>query len=262
MLSQEEKVKYLRQISNPLAEIEFEDFFTNPNLYLCGEPISRVLEGQFFDCLVCYVKCGLCYAQTALAMFLLRDEPSARLVQGWAKGMYKNERCRHAWVECERDGAWHVVDFAWLPWDCVPVPRGAYYELIAAEPLWTCESQEFWQDSYNLLNYACCQKPATSWILPQLMVDYMPDPHKDDNAVGFYFPSEDSCLRNDWRYGKTMIPQAFFFTMDGGAVNQRVVKELIARPGLRQVSPRTRWKAAHQQYRLSERIGMMVCYPV
>jgi len=256
-----EELRKERTEENPLANLEFEEFFTNPKLYLCGEPVDKVLGKRFFDSLNYYVKCGLCYGQAALAMFLLKDNPSARLVQGWGIGTRDQERHRHAWAECEYNGAWCVVDFAWIPWECVPMPKEMYYELTAAEPLWVCESREFWRDSYNRLNFERCQDPKTSWILPQLMADYMPDPYEDEEtATGFDFPSEKSCLRNDERYGETMIPQAFYFTTDGGAVSQRVVRELMAKPG--PVSPRTRWKAAYQQYRLSERIGIIVRYPV
>lgn len=245
----------IRPENNPLYRIDFREFFTNPDLYLCGEPIKKVLENQFFVCLSCYIGCGLCYAQAAIAMFLLRDNPSARIVQGWARGLRNDEVVRHSWVECQYHNAWYVIDFAWLQVKHLPVPKEWYYNMrmTEAKPTWICQNRKFWRDSYNQLNFERLSRPETSWILPQLIMDYLPAPIQAGKSQhGFCFPSEDGRLRNHPAYGRIMIPQVFYCTKNGGPINQRVIKELM-RPGVLEVSPQTRWQAADQHRRLLER---------
>lgn len=247
----------IRVVDNPLAEAKFEELFTNPDLYLCGRPVKQVLENRFFDCLNHHVRCGMCYPQSALAMFMLHDDPTARLVQGWARGLREDKVVRHAWVECQRDGAWYVIDLSWIPLELVPIPRDWYCsgKIVEAEPLWICNSQGFWQESFNQQNYELCQSPQTSWILPQLLNSYRPNPDQgSEPKVGLWPLPDNSVLRNDARYGKVMVPQIFRHTLDGGLISREVVDELMC-PGLVKISEETRRTVQEQYAKLCTKVG-------
>jgi len=244
---------------NPLSGITFEELFPHSNLYLCGEPIKQVFENQFFESLNHYVLCGFCYGQSALAMLMLKGDPTARIVQGRARGTREHGVFRHCWVEIERGNNWYVIDFAWFPWTVQPIPLEWYYDplVVKAEPLWACESREFWQMHLSNIIFDKCSRPQTSWVLPQIIWGFMPPTNHVTYAVGCGFNIPDIEYLRDPAVGRIMIPQAFRF--NDVFLDKHVIKELM-QPGLTEVSPRTKYQAERQYWRLCKKVHAQEIY--
>ena len=243
----------IRPDNHPLAGIEFEDLFTNPELYLCGRSIRKVFENQFFESLNHYAKCGFCYGLSTLAMLMLKDDPTSRIVQGWAKGLRVNETFRHCWVEIKRDGKWYVIDLGWFPWDLQPIPKEWYYDpfLAKAKSVWTCHHHEFWQRFLPNILFDKCSHPQTSWVLPQIIWSFIPPNDHANHKAGYGFKAQDIKYIRSPKVGRVMIPQAF--RLNEGVVDTRVIKELM-QPGVVEVSPQAKYKAEKQYCKLCKKV--------
>lgn len=238
---------------NPLHDIEFEDLFTNTDLYFCGKPIKQVFENQFFDCLNIHVDCGFCYGLSGLAMLMLKDDPTAQIVQGMARSPLSKKRLCHCWVEIQRDGEWYVVDLGWsFMLKRRVTPREQYYDpsSIAAESQWTLKHREFWRLYLPNILFKKCSRWRTSWLLPQFIWCFSPP---TDPGYGFVGCHDEEFLKHlrDPRLGRAMTPQAFRF--NGVIVDQHIVKELL-QPGLMEASPLAKDKAERHYQRYCRKL--------
>lgn len=245
--------KHIRPENNPLAGIKFENLFTNPELYLCGQPIKKVFEHQFFESLNHYTLCGFCYGLSTITMLMLKDDPTSKIVQGLARSAREREDLRHCWVEIERNGEKYVIDFGWFPWYLQPIPLEWYYDprIVEAKPLWTCYNREFWQRHLTKILFEKCSHPQTSWVLPQIIWCSTPPDDPIDRTSGYGFRAHDVKYLRSPKVGRIMIPQAFRF--NSGIIDAHVIKELM-QPGLVEVSPKTRYKAEKQYRKLCRKV--------
>ena len=251
--------KRIRPENHPLAGIAFENLFTNPELYLCGEPIKKVFENQFFESLNHYALCGFCYGLSTLAMLMLKDDPTAKIVQGRARSARESGILRHCWVEIQRSSRWYVLDLGWFSYHLQPIPRDWYYDpmMVQAKPVWTCRSREFWQRHLPNILFEKCSRPQTSWVLPQIIWCSTPPNNRGSHAVGCGFRDHDVEYLRSPKVGRVMIPPAF--KLNEGVVDAHVIQELM-QPGLVEVSPRTKHKAEKHYQRLCRKVDAQEIY--
>ena len=247
--------KQARPGTNPLARVKFEELVTNPNLYLCGEPIKKVFENQFFESLNYYTHCGFCYGLSAFTMLMLKDDPTAKIVQGEAKGVLEKGQLHHCWVEVYRHQKQYVIDPSWFPWRLQPIPRDWYYnpDTMNAKSMWECQNNKFWQKPLPSLMFEKCSDPRTSWVLPQLIWCFTPPHDSKHHSTGLGFRDPDQDFLKNPKAGQTMFPPVFRF--NNGVINTRIVKELM-RPGLVEVSPRSQYRACRQSQRLARKVRL------
>ncbi len=136
-------------------------------MYLYGVELTKWLDTnlQLMDKVQYYLSDGLCFECTALSMLLLKDCPTAKIIQGasWVRG----ERLRHAWVEFEIDGMEFVSDLSWT----IPgiSPKRTYViEYPKREVHWVCDYEMFWGLIRSRELYECMQNPESSNVFDEL----------------------------------------------------------------------------------------------
>lgn len=163
------------QIPDYIEEIqdEFNNAFMRvataaDELYLDNVKIFDVISHQFLVEMYDILGYGLCYEAAALAMMLLKDNPTARLVLGTAENRHEtHERCDHAWVEFEENRVPFAVDFAWFENEFC-IPRIVHVDICRSIIYHTYSYKEFWQMSLSKKLYALIHERKTSYILPWL----------------------------------------------------------------------------------------------
>lgn len=138
-------------------------FSQSEHLYLCGYKLANYLEfdSGFFIRLQSYLGVGLCFELSALAMFLLEGESSARLHQGYI--YIHGVQYRHAWVEFISGGMPFVADLAWS----LPVIMPAHVHMRGfphREIEWTCTYKDFWDLRLSQDIYLYMQTPEKSYV--------------------------------------------------------------------------------------------------
>ena len=139
-------------------------------LYLDGISIYDVVEHQFLVQLHDFSGYGFCYEAAALAMFLLKDNKTARLVQGTAEcHPSTHERCDHAWVEFEEGGVPFAIDFTWFEEEFC-LPRYYHVDIVKSLVYHTCSYTQFWQMPLSKTLYALVHERKSSYIMPWLFL--------------------------------------------------------------------------------------------
>ena len=160
--------EYLTEINTQFEDAIMQVATAADKLYLDGVSIFDIVRHQFLVELHDFTQYGLCYEAAAVAMLLLKDNPTARLVLGTGEYCHSTrERCDHAWVEFEEDNVPFVVDFAWFEHEFA-VPRIVHVDICKSVVYRTYDYRRFWQMAMSQKLYALCHDPKTSFVLPWL----------------------------------------------------------------------------------------------
>lgn len=139
-------------------------------LYFHGIKLSKYLEADAFLRLERYAGATFCYELSALAMILLKDDPTATLCRGYYYEKDDQILCRHSWVEIETTpGKYGIIDLAWTSPEVIE--KDTYLKDYAhgrLEQKWECPHRAFWQFGMVEPIYEAMQKPETSCILKEL----------------------------------------------------------------------------------------------
>ncbi|MBR3332095.1 hypothetical protein IKG28_00450 [Candidatus Saccharibacteria bacterium] len=116
-------------------------------LYLEGVPFTELILNKKLWNFQQEDGVGACYQLSAFGMFMLKDNPTAKICRGEYSGKeFKN--IRHSWVEFQVPGdGIYVIDFAWMhPGFC---NINDYHNHIhdgggTLITSWICSSERFW----------------------------------------------------------------------------------------------------------------------
>lgn len=137
-------------------------------MYLDGIRLIDIIDCQLLNELGYYRGYGFCYEAAALGMFILKNNPTARLVIGTAVYDHRlGKRCDHAWVEFEVGNEHFVFDQTWFP-DDYCIPRIVHVDVSKSIVLFTCSFDQFWEYETSQNFYKLCHVRKTSYILPWL----------------------------------------------------------------------------------------------
>lgn len=162
--------EYLTEINTQFNNALMRVVTAADELYLDGISVFDVVQHNFLPELYNITGYGLCYESAAIAMMLLKDVPSARLMLGTGECKHStHERTDHAWVEFEEDRIPFVVDFAWFE-HTFCVPRIVQVDINKTIVYHTYTYEQFWQLSLSKKLYALCHNPKTSYVLPWLFL--------------------------------------------------------------------------------------------
>lgn len=152
-------------------------------MYLYGADLTKWLDTniQLVDRIQYYLKDGLCFECTALSMLLLKDYPTAKIIQGASKvdGKY----LRHAWVEFVAGNQKYVSDLSWTIPGISPF-RTYAIEYYDRDPRWICDYDMFWSLKRSNELYKWMQDPKTSYVFDDLS-SYGRYSEKDIDNFGF-----------------------------------------------------------------------------
>lgn len=160
-------IDYVDKITPTFCQAIYKVSSAAENLYLDGIKISDVIQQKFLVQLGKEAGHGLCYEAAALAMLLLKDNPTARFLQGTAKRSESGERTDHAWVEFEENGVPFAVDLTWFDKEFC-LPRIVHVDICESLVYFTCDYQRFWQMSMSQKLYSLCHNKKTSFVAPWL----------------------------------------------------------------------------------------------
>lgn len=140
------------------------------NLYLDNVKVFDVIKHCFLVEMSKFAGHGLCYEAAVIAMMLLKNNSTAKLVLGTAENCYKNHgRCKHAWVEFEENGVPFAIDFAWFSEELC-IPRIVHVNVCKSIIYHMYSYTEFWQMDLSKKLYALCHDRKTSYVLPWLFM--------------------------------------------------------------------------------------------
>lgn len=160
-------IDYVNRIAPTFCEAINRLQLAAGDLYLDGIKISDVVQQKFLTQLGREAKHGLCYEAAALAMLLLKNNPTARLIQGTAKYSENGERTDHAWVEFEENGVPFAIDLTWFDEE-ICLPQIVHVDVCESLVYFTCNYQQFWQMSMSQKLYRLCHNKKTSFVTPWL----------------------------------------------------------------------------------------------
>ena len=182
---------------------------------------------------------GFCFAMSALAMIILRDNPTARIVQGHIEGV-KNPNSgglyRHAFVEFKLPWlGWCVMDLSWIT-PCI-ANRNAYYRTYSKMVKdWTCSYEEFWKYDFSHDLYMATRRKETSDIL-DLLIWY----GCSDGMAGFT-----KAVLENWSINEfDMEITAPFHYGNEKLISGRILRDFVKNPKREQPKAKSLRRAAH-----------------
>ena len=159
---------YLHEIDQQFGNAICQVAYASDELFLDGVKLFDVVKHRFFRDI--YEECGYgqCYEAAALAMFCLRKNRTARLIQGTGECRHSTkERCDHAWVEFFEDGVPFVADFAWFE-DEFCIPRIVHVDIAKSLAYYTLSYDDFWNNEFTRELFRLMHEKKTSNIYPWL----------------------------------------------------------------------------------------------
>ncbi|MBQ9020227.1 hypothetical protein IJ096_02810 [Candidatus Saccharibacteria bacterium] len=196
---------YLDMTMDEQVEAEYILRGKAKSLYLEGINLYDILDNNLLNILGSFLGYGQCYESAALAMYLLKDNPTAYLVCGTGSfNPSTGKRCPHAWVEFYYKGVPLVIDLAWFGDDSISIPRIIHVELAKSLVVKRMSYAEFWSMSFNqkIFQLMHCQK--TSYILPWLLFHRSPGA-QFEYPLHVLLPS----LMKDEKYAPSGEPRQF-----------------------------------------------------
>ncbi len=167
-MSDEEKIgKYFVTIIGKASE-----------LYFNGETIKDIIDKKGMHELQEETGNGMCYEFSALAMMLLKDNPTAKICRGYYQSKDGDFETPHSWVEfLVPEMGVFVADFAWMyPGFC---SLSDYSKRAESEgnltTKWVCSYDDFWGYAPSKKIYEKMQKKDTSFVLSDLIVYGIPE---------------------------------------------------------------------------------------
>lgn len=164
----EQILRYLSLRGGAIHQVYGEFYCRVERFYLDGFKLIDVLDQELFLELSGLLG-GQCYEAAALAMLVLRENPTARLVYGTAvNSPDTGGRCDHAWVEFTAHGLPFVVDWTWFP-DDVCLPRLIHQDSRQPIAISSISYQEFWASAFTRRLHQNLQDAGHSYAYPWLI---------------------------------------------------------------------------------------------
>ena len=185
--------------------------FSTPSIYLNGHPFHEFLTNGALHRIEAYLGHGLCYETAAIIMLALRNDKSAKLIQGYAR-CSTGELTEHAWVELRQNGVDYVISPNWL--DNYAVPRSVFYDrdtedvFFSPQPEWICGYRHFWNQRITKELYQFCSRSESSYGLA---------------AFRFFRPDDNRLFYSDRKFGFILndLPEShgLYENMSRGVLN-------------------------------------------
>lgn len=213
--------------------------------YFCGFPLSSFLASNAFIRIEDWARTGLCYELSAIAMLLLKFNPTTRMCRGFFER--NGHLSRHSWVEFKIPfNGWFVMDLAWLHPSIVR--KKLYQEItkISLTKRWTCDYAEFWSlDLANIL-YDYLRDPKTSNVLMDLWCFGNPD-----QSFEFY----QVCFQKNLTFSDGGKGMSLYYVKESKPLSTQIVQDFVRRPSRRQPRSKTvRWMRSElKKYNLKGR---------
>ncbi len=171
--------------------------------YICGYDLNSVFEQGVFVKLSMLTGGNFCYELSALAMFVVSTNHTARLVRGIATIKENGESGSHSIVEMEYGENTYILDYAWAAG--VPIQKSVYLQLIGYDTKWVCTNDDFWsrQAIWNL--YRCSCSAERSYTLLELGAYFRPE-ETDDGYERFDLWHGDEAVFQRPDLGQTFHP--------------------------------------------------------
>lgn len=150
-------------------EVSCQKYFYSQTdkLYFWSHPLTEIYQNDLFIKLPSYTESlGFCYISSALTMFALKDNPTARLVHA----DIHDDGCvfRHGWVEFYYSGVWWAADYTWTKASKNPGYLKFFNHWNNPKNKWVCNHHEFWAHPTTKTLERFLLMPETSHIFGEL----------------------------------------------------------------------------------------------
>lgn len=161
-------LRCIKSHDSAIRQTHAELFSTAEKFYLDGMNLIDVLDQEILLELGKLIG-GQCYEAAALAMLVLRGNPTARLVYGTAENSPKTgERCDHSWAEFTAHGVPFVVDWTWFS-DEICLPRIVHHDMRKTAIISTINYYDFWSNATARKLHQVMQDAGHSYVYPWLI---------------------------------------------------------------------------------------------
>ncbi len=159
--------EYLDEIDEAFKKAVFQVASAADRIYVDGVSVFDLfIRHHLLNDLGKYMEVGLCHEAAVIAMFCLKDNPTARLMTGRAEcDPFGGRRCDHAWVEFFVDGVSFTIDPTWY-YGTACLPSLIHVDQVKSLVVNSLSYQEFWGLEFSRLLYALAHTKKTSYVLP------------------------------------------------------------------------------------------------
>lgn len=220
---------------------------TSKEIYFHGYELKRYLDSSAIIRLENWLKAGLCYELSVLAMMLVKDNKSARICRGDFYDKDGKLKTKHAWVEVKVPlNGWFAIDLAWFS-PCFGRRKDYFKRCNEDGKLirkWVYPHDKFWGIQFSNVILEAIKCRETSCILLELTAFGGPE-----HGYGFmdWIQKIDKLRFSD---GSIMLPHTR--AEADRPISTRVIRDFVKKPTRR--SPKSKSiRIAKKEIRAYER---------